>query len=166
MDELYRSLAERNGWSYSVTDNRPYFMKDGKYAVPDETTSNEDKELLANIISEGSTEMEQLILLCWNNGVNISGPCSGISEFHNKPPHSLHFTFNGNKDLIEPLYQKLLITFPNFKHLCREQNNTIRYDIDYPLNGIELTTEQSNQIFSIIKEEFELEIGKDQIKRH
>ena len=166
MDELYRNLAERNGWSYSVTDNRPYFMKDGKYAVPDGTTSDEDKELLANIISEGSTEMEQLILLCWDNGVNISGPCSGIKEFHNKPPHSLHFTFNGNNDLIEPLYQKLLITFPNFKHLCREQNNTIRYDIDYPLNGIELTTEQSNQIFSIIKEEFELEISKDQIKRH
>ena len=166
MDELYRKLAERNGWTYSMSDDRPYFMKNGKYAIPDETTSQEDKEMLARIISEGSTEMEQLILLCWNEGITISGPCSGIKEFHNKLPHSLHFSFNGRKDLIESLYQRLLIKFPNFIHLCREQNGTIRYDIDYPLKGVELTQEQSNQIFSIIREELELEIVKGQIKKH
>ncbi len=166
MDEVYRKLAERNGWSYSVSGNRPYFMKNGKYAVPDETTSEEDKEMLARIISEGSTEMAQLILLCWDNGITISGPCSGIREFHTDPPYSLHFSFTGRKDLIESLHHRLLIRFPSFNHLYREGEDTTRYDINYPLNGIELTTEQSNQIFSIIKEEFELEIKKESIRKH
>lgn len=166
MEEFFLQLSERNDWSYSVVDGRPYFMKNGKYAVPDEKTSEEDKEMLAKIISEGSEEMAQLILLCWNNGITISGPCSGIKEFHNNPPHSLHFSFNGEKELIEPLHQRLSTLFPNFTHLCRNQNDTLRYDIDYPLNGMGLTTEQSNQIFSIIKEEFELIIGKEEIKRH
>ena len=80
--------------------------------------------------------------------------------------HSLHFSFNGRKELIESLYQRLLIKFQNFINLCREQNGTIRYDIDYPLKGVELTQEQSNQIFSIIREELELEIVKRQIKKH
>ena len=166
MDDIYKSLAERNNWSYTTDDGRPYFMKDGKYAVPDEKTSEEDKKLLANIISEGSSEMEELILLCWDNGITISGPCSGIREFHSNPPYMLHFSFTGRKDLIGSLYQRLLIVFPNFNHLYRENDDNMRYDINYPLNGIELTTEQSNQIFSTIKEELKLEIEKSQIKKH
>ena len=62
MEEVYKKLAERNGWRFAMQDDRPYFMKDGNYATPDETTSEEDKELLATIISEGSDEMKQLIL--------------------------------------------------------------------------------------------------------
>lgn len=57
MEEIYSQLANRNGWSYSLIDGRPYFIKDGKYTVPDETTTEEDKEILANILSEGSKEM-------------------------------------------------------------------------------------------------------------
>ena len=52
--ELYKALAERNGWNFSMSNNRPYFMKNGNYAIPDENTSEEDKELLASIIAEGS----------------------------------------------------------------------------------------------------------------
>ena len=85
LESIYKALAERNNWSFSwngEVGNRPYFMKNGNYAVPDETTSLEDKELLAEIISEGSNEMKKLIVDCWNNGVKISGPCSGIKEYH------------------------------------------------------------------------------------
>ncbi len=162
MEEIYRELAKRNGWSYSVSDGRPYFMKNGKYAIPDETTTEEDKELLANIVSEGSIEMAQLILLCWNNGIIISGPCSGIREFHENSPFSLHFSFKASKDLINPLIACLQETFPEFKHMYREENGLIRYDIDYPLKGKELTVAESDEIFSIIKEQ--LHMGLDNLK--
>ena len=42
MEEIYKQLAQRNGWDYSLSDGRPYFMKNGKYATPDETTTEED----------------------------------------------------------------------------------------------------------------------------
>jgi hypothetical protein len=158
MDEEFRKLAERNGWSYSLIDNRPYFMNNGKYAVPDETTSEEDKELLANIISEGSQELAQLIKLCWNNGIVISGPCSGIREFHDNPPFALHFGFKAQKDIIEPLYNSLQVLLPELNHMCREEKDLIRYDITYPLIGDELSIEQSNEIFSIIKNQLQIEL--------
>lgn len=166
MEEVYRKLAERNGWSYSVSDNRPYFMKDGKYVIPDETTSEEDKELLASIISEGSKEMAQLIQLCWDNGIIISGPCSGIREFHDKPPISLHFSFTGKKDIIDSLYNSLKIEFPDFNHMYREVNGMMRYDINYFLNGKELTTKESDMIYSIIKNQLQMKINNDEIKKH
>ena len=158
MEEIYLQLAKRNGWSYSVGDGRPYFMKNGKYAIPDETTTEEDKELLSSIISEGSSEMAQLILLCWNNEITISGPCSGIREFHNKQPFSLHFSFKASKDLIDPLFANMREIFPRFNHMYREDNGFIRYDIDYPLEGKELTVAESNEIFSIIKEQLQIEL--------
>ena len=166
MEELYIELARRNGWSYSVSDGRPYFMKDGKYAIPDETTTEEDKELLANIISEGSLEMAQLILLCWNNGIVISGPCSGIREFHNKPPFSLHFSFKASKDLIDPLFANMQETFPSFNHMYREDNGLIRYDIDYPLMGKELTVNESDEIFSIIRGQLQMKLDNIKSKKH
>ena len=158
MEEIYKQLAQRNGWDYSLSDGRPYFMKNGKYATPDETTTEEDKELLANIISEGSIEMAQLIILCWNNGIIISGPCSGIREYHDKQPFSLHFSFKAEKDFIDPLYASLRNTFPTFNHLYREDHDLIRYDIDYPLEGKELTTAESDQIFSVIKAQVQIEL--------
>ena len=165
MEEAYKKLAERNGWSYSISDNRPYFMKDGKYAVPDETTSKEDKELLAIIISEGSSEMAQLIQICWDNGIDISGPCSGIRKFHDKPPFSLHFSFKGKKDIIDQLYHSLQSIFPSFNHMYREENGLIRYDIDYPLNGIELSVQQSDEIFSIIRNQLQKELNDNKAKK-
>lgn len=158
MEEIYLQLAKRNGWSYSVGDGRPYFMKNGEYAIPDETTTEEDKELLSSIISEGSSEMAQLILLCWNNEIIISGPCSGIREFHNKQPFSLHFSFKASKDLIDPLFANMREIFPRFNHMYREDNGFIRYDIDYPLEGKELTVAESNEIFFIIKEQLQIEL--------
>ena len=158
MEEIYLQLAKRNGWSYSVVDGRPYFMKNGEYAIPDETTTEEDKELLSSIISEGSSEMAQLILLCWNNEITISGPCSGIREFHNKQPFSLHFSFKASKDLIDPLFENMRELFPRFNHMYREDNGFVRYDIDYPLEGKELTVSESNEIFSIIKEQLQIEL--------
>lgn len=166
MEELYLQLAERNGWSYSFDGGRPYFMKDGKYAIPDETTTEEDKELLASVISEGSLEMAQLILLCWNNGIIISGPCSGIREFHNKPPFSLHFSFKASKDLIDPLFAILRETFPSFNHIYRKDNDLIRYDIDFPLNGMELTVDKSNEIFSIIRGQLQIVLDNSKEKKH
>ena len=54
MEEEYKALAERNNWNYVVEDGRPYFMKkDGGYAIPDENTTEEDKEMLAEAIAEG-----------------------------------------------------------------------------------------------------------------
>ena len=166
MNEVYKELADRNGWSYSDSDGRPYFMKDGNYAIPDETTSDEDKEILANIISEGSSEMAQLILLCWDNGIIISGPCSGIREFHKDPPHSLHFSFKASKDLIDPIYADIQETFPTFDHLYRQDNGLIRYDIDYPLKGKELTVTESNEIFSVIKGQVQVELDNLAVKEY
>ena len=158
IEELYLNLAKRNGWTYSSIDGRPYFMKDGKYAMPDETTTDEDKKLLASILSEGSPEMAELILLCWNNGIIISGPCSGIRKFHNKPPFSLHFSFKSSRDIIDPLYTDLQAIFPMFKHMYREDNNIIRYDIDYPLGEKELTVAESDEIFFILKSQLQVEL--------
>lgn len=164
MEEVYSQLASRNGWDYSLNNGKPYFMKNGKYAVPDETTSEEDKELLASIISEGSSEMAQLILLCWNNGIIISGPCSGIREFHDEAPIYLHFSFKAPKDIIDPLFMNLKETFPSFNHFYREERDLVRYDINYMLKDKELTVDESNEIFSIIKNQLQLEF--DDIKKH
>ena len=121
-DQIYRKLAERNGWVYSVIDGRPYFMKDGKYATPTEETSTKDKMLLASAISEGSSAMARLILTCWNNGIKIAGPCSGIRSEHAEQPKALHFGFTG-----EPIY-----------------------DFNYFLDGKELTTDEANIIFEVM----------------
>lgn len=158
MEKVYKQLAERNGWSYSMDDSRPYFMKNGDYATPDETTSKEDKELLANIISEGSEELAQLILLCWDNNLKISGPCSGIRKFHEKQPFSLHFCLKAPMDIIEPLHKELQEIFPDFDHLVRVKEELARYDINYFLKGKELTQEESDSIFSIIRKQLELEL--------
>lgn len=151
--ETYKQLAERNNWDLSISDNRPYFMKNGKYAVPDEQTSEEDKQLLANIIAEGSIEMANLILNCWKNNIEISGPCSGIREFHNKQPFSLHFSFAGPAEVIKPLHDSIKAIFPNFSHLLREKNNQVRYDINYFLDNKELTADEADQIFSVFNEQ-------------
>ena len=166
MEETFKKLAERNGWNYSLTDGRPYFTKNGTYAIPDENTSDEDKELLANIISEGSSEMAQLIRLCWDNGIIISGPCSGIKEFHNKQPFSLHFSFKAPKELIDSLYESMKEVFPSFEHMYRENCGLIRYDIDYFLGGKELSMEESNEIFAIIRAQLQAQLQKKEIKKH
>ncbi len=149
----YRALAQRNGWDYSYgqEDNRPYFMKDGKYAVPDENTSVEDKRLLANAISEGSREMARLILTCWNNGIKIVGPCSGIRSEHKKQPTCLHFGFIGNSELVSKIYETIANTFPSYSHLYRElSSEESRYDLNYYLNGKELTKDEADTIFEVI----------------
>jgi hypothetical protein len=151
--ETYKQLAERNNWELSISDNRPYFMKNGRYAVPDDQTSEEDKELLANIIAEGSIEMANLILNCWKNNIEISGPCSGIREFHDKQPFSLHFSFLGPAEIIKPLADRIQAIFPNFSHLLREKDNKVRYDINYFLDNKELTADEADQIFSVFNEQ-------------
>ena len=157
MENLYKNLAERNGWIFSMDDNnRPYFMDpNGGYAVPNETTTTEDKYILARIISEGSMEMEKLILLCWENKIGISGPCSGIKEYHVNPPFSVHFSFTAGKDIIEPLLKALQELLPDFDHLPREKDGLLRYDLSYFLDGKVLTKEQSNEIFKVIREQLE-----------
>lgn len=153
MEEVYKKLAERNGWRFAMQDDRPYFMKDGNYATPDETTSEEDKELLATIISEGSDEMKQLILTCWDNAIRISGPCSGIKEFHKKNPICLHFGMIGQNKILSLLYQRISAVYPGFNVYYREEDN--RLDINYSLKGKELTVIESNTLFEIIRKELE-----------
>jgi hypothetical protein len=155
MEEIYKALALRNGWTYVIQDERPYFMKNGNYATPDETTSDEDKELLATIMSEGSDEMKNLIIICWNNGIKISGPCSGIKEFHNKQPFALHFSMIGSKDLINQLYSRIEELFPDFSLRKSEKNNELRFDINYFLNGKELMKTESDLIFREIRKVLE-----------
>lgn len=162
---MYEELAKRNNWQLSIQDNRPYFMKDGNYAIPDETTSLEDKILLAHIISEGSHKMAELILNCWENNIIISGPCSGIAKFHDKKPSYLHFSFKAKEDIIKPLYEDLRNIFPQFDHLFRQgSNGNIRYDIDYLLNGKELTEEEADNIFAIINDNLNLVLSNKVVK--
>lgn len=150
--EIYKSLAERNNWKFSMEDdNRPYFMKDDKYAMPDEFTSEDDKLLLATIISEGSDEMVRLILNCWENGIEIAGPCSGISEFHERQPIRIHFGIITTKEIIIPLYEELERIMPDYYHLVRIENGKFRYDFNHVLRE-ELSQEESNQIFRIIND--------------
>lgn len=166
MEEEYKALAERNGWDYSLIDNRPYFMKNGNYAIPDETTSEEDKELLASIISEGSDEMAKLIITCWDNGVGISGPCSGIREFHDEPPIYLHFAFIGDKELIDSLNQDLQEIYPSFDHHLREKNDNVRYDINYSLEGKDLSKKEADLVFSTMRQELTKELNISKSKKH
>ncbi len=149
--EEYEELAKRNGWIYSMSDGRPYFMKDGDYASPDETTSKEDKDFLAEIISEGSNEMKKTILMCWENGITISGPCSGITDYHKgKDVVYVHFSFAGEKEKITELYQKLQVPFPDFHHSLSERKGLTRYDFVYQTEPLAL--EESNGIFEIVNE--------------
>ena len=158
-EEIYKDLANRNGWEYSFYDGRPYFMKNGNYAEPNEETSEADKIILAEIVSEGSSEMAKLILMCWKNGIKISGPCSGIREFHDKAPISLHFCFIGESDLIGSLYEQLKTVFPSFDHLYRNINESDdRYDINFYLGDKELSKEESDFIFSIINNQLSMVI--------
>lgn len=163
--EIYRDLASRNGWDFSMVDDRPYFMKNGDYASPNEDTSLEDKRLLANIISEGSSELEKLILLSWNNGLTVTGPCSGIREYHDKPPIALHFGVKGPMEIVFPLYQSLLKDLPDYSHLCRDQDDITRYDFNYFLNGKTLSKEESEKIFKKINEEINEVLGKEKTKK-
>lgn len=162
---MYEQLAERNGWDYALQDGRPYFQKNGKYAVPDETTSEEDKLLLAGIIAEGSKELAQLIILCWDNGITIGGPCSGIREAHNEPPFYLHFAMSGTEEFILPLHEQLKEMLPG---MCRDpykaQDGTYKYNIAYVLDGKELSTEESDKIFKVIREQVEQELHKEKEK--
>lgn len=150
--ELYEELAKRNNWSFSINsdDNRPYFMKDGKYAIPDEYTSDEDKQLLAAIIAEGSEELAKLIITCWNNNLIVAGPCSGIIEFHDKEPFALHFGVSGKKEIITALYDELMIFLPDLAHRIRDVEDGTRYDLNYFLKGKEISKEEANQIFKAI----------------
>ena len=164
------ALAKRNSWDYSFSDGRPYFMKNGQYATPTTKTSYSDKEMLAEIISEGSKEMKKLILTCWENNIKISGPCSGIKEFHDKPPYYLHFTFIGQIDLIASILENLKEIFtqttanqnnPYYSHMMRENSNDeYRYDFSYILNGKELTKEEAEFIFSKINNVLEALLSK------
>ena len=152
-EEIYKALAERNGWDFSMNNNRPYFMKDGKYATPSENTSDDDKALLANIISEGSENLRDIILTCWKNGISISGPCSGIRSEHKEPPFALHFGITATKDITEQLYQGLQEELPNCNHSLRgKEATTPRYDLSLFLssNEIELTKDQSEEIFAVV----------------
>ena len=156
-NNIYEELAQRNNWDYSILDNRPYFMKNGDYATPDENTSDNDKLLLAKIISEGSDEMVNLILKCWDNNIKISGPCSGIKEFHDNPPYRVHFAFISSENIIKPLYEDLKSLFPNCYHLYRDNNvEKIRYDFDYGFGNKELTKEEVDGIFKLINEHLDL----------
>ena len=132
------NLAERNGWSFSNSD-RPYFMKDGDYAIPDETTSKEDKELLAEIISEGSEELAKAMIISWDNGLKPAGPCSGIKEYHKGDRVMIHFGVTGPSDVILPLSEKLSKELPEYSHLCREVGEMLRYDFDHHIKNNDLT---------------------------
>ena len=150
--EIYKKLADDNGWEFNLDENeRPYFMQDGRYAIPNETTSENDKKLLANIISEGSKELENLILNCWSNDLIIAGPCSGIKEFHKNRPTNLHFGVSGSNEIIYPLSEELNKIFPDFIHLYRKlEYGLFRYDLDYLLENKELSKEESDAIFETI----------------
>ncbi len=173
--KMYEELALRNGWRFSIDNNRPYFMGDDGYAVPTESTTLEDKRMLAEAIAEGSDEMVELILLCWENGINIAGPCSGIREAHdeNNPPYYLHFTFIAKKEVLEPLYAAIEEAFPlgdgekfpYFSCLLREKSSLendglFRLDFSYslgPVGHVEnyLNKEQADAIFAELKKRLE-----------
>lgn len=155
--EQYKQLAERNGWTFILDEvsHRPYFMKDGDYAVPDELTTEEDKDLLATIIAEGSEQLKRIILMCWKNNIQVTGPCSGIREAHDYPPFSLHLGIVAPSEITTPLHSKLYERFPEFNYLSRAKGEKVRYDIHYFLSNIELTKEQSEQIFEHIANELE-----------
>ena len=170
MEEEYKALAERNNWNYVVEDGRPYFMKkDGGYAIPDENTTEEDKEMLAEAIAEGSSELAKLIITCWDNHIGISGPCSGILEYHpqDKPPVRTHFTIIASREIVEMLYNNMQMAFPDYEYLVRENSNgTVRFDIDYWLNGKVLTVEEADNIFLSIHEQLKIVLNMEKQNRY
>ena len=155
-ETVYKALAERNGWYYFLEGERPYFYKNDVYAVPDETTSEEDKELLAEIISEGSVELKKLLIDCWNNKIKIGGPCSGIKEFHDPiEDHHLQFRFIGSEEFLIPLYTRIKEALPNLIHHIRI--NSDEKDNYYSIHtDNSLTIEESNAIYAIIREQLQI----------
>ena len=150
---IYKNLAERNNWDFSIgEDNKPYFMKDDNLAIPDEFTSEDDKLLLASIISEGSEELLKLILNCWENNIEISGPCSGIKEFHTKEPVIMQFGISSTPDTVLSLYEELARIMPDSYHLVKIEDGKIKYVFNHLLRENTLTKDESNQVFKIIND--------------
>ena len=148
---IYKNLAERNNWDFSIgEDTKPYFMKDDNLAIPDEFTSEDDKLLLASIISEGSEELLKLILNCWENNIEISGPCSGIKEFHTKEPVIMQFGISSTPDIVLSLYEELAQIMPDSYHLVKIEDGKIKYNFNHLLRENILTEDESNQVFRII----------------
>ena len=156
MEEVYIELSKRNNWKYFVQDNRPYFYsQEGGYAVPDDKVSIEDKELLASIIAEGSEELAKIAVTCWNNNILISGPCSGIDEYHqDKDNVILHVSFIGPMEIIKPLYDRIKAIYPLYisDDLRLVKNGLTRIDIGYSV-GKGITHEEANEIFRNIRRE-------------
>lgn len=149
-EEKYKELAERNGWSYSGGDGRPYFMrKSGGYAMPDDSTTYADKELLASIISEGSDEMKKLVLKCWENKIEIGGPCSGIKAFHSddRMMWRTHFAFIGPQEIMYALYVQ-------YKNDFNVHYSEKRLDVDKNFDRA-ITKEESDAIFRKMNELFD-----------
>ena len=48
--------------------------------------------------------------------------------------------------------------------MCRQQEDSIRYDINYSLNGKELSKEESDQIFRTIRNQLSYELENSVIK--
>ena len=72
---------------------------------------------------------------------------------------------NKFNDAIE-LCNKEITELSALNHMYREENDLIRYDITYPLNGNRLSTQQSNEIFSIIKNQLQTVLDNLIIKKH
>ena len=151
--KIYKNLAERNNWDFSIgEDNKPYFMKDNNLSIPDEFTSEDDKLLLASIISEGSEELLKLILNCWENNIEIAGPCSGIKEFHAKEPVIMRFGISSTPETVLSLYEELARIMPDSYHLVKIEDGKIKYVFNHLLRENTLTKDESNQVFKIIND--------------
>ncbi len=172
MNVIYEALAARNNWDFVNKDGRPYFYEkekerkigqSRKYAVPNATTTEKDKRLLAEILCEGSDEMKLLILKCWDNGLKFDEACSCIKEHHapDSKFYGLHFCFIGPQDKMSALCELLKNDFPEplLRENDKEPGITVRLDVHKSITR-GLTKEESDAVFRKMNVAFDKVFGE------
>ena len=65
------------------------------------------------------------------------------------------------------LYNNMQMAFPDYEYLVRENSNgTVRFDIDYWLNGKVLTVEEADNIFLSIHEQLKIVLNMEKQNRY
>ena len=71
-------------------------------------------------------DLLKLILNCWENNIEIAGPCSGIKEFHTKEPVIMRFGISSTPDTVLSLYEELARIMPDSYHLVKIEDGKIK----------------------------------------
>jgi len=156
----FQAIKEKIGDSFEkFKDMITRFASQDKCHVMNDVTRKqpEEQEKLAKQYSEGSVELENLLLNLWQNGIETRGCCSGIPEGHPDfkqmatfSPHLSIVVTPESKDRIESMFVRNLedTDFERMKVDVHAQGKNSLLEF----NGLDrrLTPEQSNEFFKYV----------------